>query len=954
MGADSGAVARQASAARDTVAQGMAPAGAAGLLERAAELGAVDWLVSAADDAPAALVLDGEAGIGKTVLWEQGIARALHHGHEVLRLRVRRTDASLPFLGLSELLDPVADSVLSSLSPPLATALKVLLFREPQAAPSDRRTVLTAVARALTAQAAQKTTIVAIDDLQWLDSDSTNALQFAIDRLGQARLGLLLARRADPGQPAPLELHRALPDSRIFQTRLEPLTLRALRRLLHSRADLSAARQEAVRIHQVSAGNPFYALEIARMIAAGLVPSRPGNPLPLPADIRGVVKQRLATLPSASRLPLIAAAVMARPTAQAVAAATDTGPALWVDAGVRTGLIKVAEGRIAFTHPLFAAGVIELALPEELRALHARIASIAGDPEEHAVHLAQSSFPPDDAAAVALAESARLASRRGARLAAAERLHQAVTFTPPGDAAKRVRLSVEAAEAYRDCGNMQRAITVATQALEDAPAGPERAQLLLAMATTEAMPDVRAVLREAAEHAGPDDALQARILNYAGESEWLDGDLAAAAKKFRVAASLAVTAGDTEAERRALGLAGVAGTLLAEPDAADLLHRAQALESAGQPAGPWYSPRHWLAVRALWHDDLAAAIPDLQAEYLRAEQEGNEFDQCGLTFHLTHAELRAGNLAAAARYADIGYELAAQFGGDQNLGVSCAARTLTLACAGDAHAARAVASQGIAAARAAQDRFFGVHLRSAVAFLEVSLGDYAAAADITAGLPEMVAAMGIREPGIFPFAPDRIEALAARGSLNEAWAMTDEWETRGTELGRPRLLATAARCRALCHAAAADLGAAQAAAAHALIEHQQFPAPLELGRTLLVYGQILRRLKKKSEARAVLERAESVFAEIGAPIWAARAQAELSRIGGRAPSPLDLTASERKVAEVVAAGATNREVAGQLFLSVSTVEAILSRVYRKLGVRSRTEMARIVRETRPVTEDRVH
>jgi DNA-binding NarL/FixJ family response regulator len=104
----------------------------------------------------------------------------------------------------------------------------------------------------------------------------------------------------------------------------------------------------------------------------------------------------------------------------------------------------------------------------------------------------------------------------------------------------------------------------------------------------------------------------------------------------------------------------------------------------------------------------------------------------------------------------------------------------------------------------------------------------------------------------------------------------------------------------------------------------------------------------------VLERAECVFAEIGAAIWAARAQAELSRIGGRAPSPLDLTASERKVAEVVAAGATNREVAGQLFLSVSTVEAILSRVYRKLGVRSRTEMARIVRETRPVTEDRVH
>ena len=124
------------------------------------------------------------------------------------------------------------------------------------------------------------------------------------------------------------------------------------------------------------------------------------------------------------------------------------------------------------------------------------------------------------------------------------------------------------------------------------------------------------------------------------------------------------------------------------------------------------------------------------------------------------------------------------------------------------------------------------------------------------------------------------------------------------------------------------------------------PVPLELGRTLLVHGQILRRRKQKSEARAVLERARSIFAEAGASLWLARAQAELARIGGRAPSPRDLTASERTIAEMVAAGATNREAAGQLFLSVSTVEETLSRVYRKLGVRSRTEMARIVRETR--------
>ena len=915
------------------------------MLERAAELAAVDWLVSAPDDGPAALVLDGEAGIGKTVLWEQGIARALQRGHQVLQVRLRPTDAALPFLGLAELLEPVADSVLGSLSAPLASALKALTFREPMDGAADRRTVLTAVTRAMIAQAAEKTTIVAIDDLQWLDADSAEALQFAVRRLGQSRLGFLLSRRTDQDEPAPLELRRALPDNRILQTRPKPLTARALRQLLHSRPDLAAARSEAVRIHQVSGGNPLYALEIARMIASGQVRPQPGSPLPVPADIRGLVTQRLTMLPVASRLPLIAAAVMARPTIPAVVAATDVAPAIWVDAGVAAGLLKVAHGRISFTHPLFAAGVIDLAMPEELRTLHARVASVVADPELRAVHLAQSSLPPDEKAAAALAHSALLASRRGARLAAAEQLHQAVMFTPNSDSARRVHLSVEAAEAYRDGGNMQQAIAVATEALQDAPAGPERARLLLAMASTDAMPDVKVVLREAAEHAGSDDGLRARILNYAGEADWLDGGLLTAAEQFRVAARLAAAAGDADAEVRALGLAGVASTLLAEPDAEDLLHRAQALESAEQPADPWYSPRHWLAVRALWHDDLAAATPVLEAEYLRAEQEGNEFDQCGLTFHLAQAKYRAGSLAEAARYADIGYELAAQFGGDQNIGVACAARALTLACAGDAPSARAVAGQGITAARAARDRFFEVHLRGALTFLEVSVGEYAAAADASAGLRQMIAAMGVREPGIFPFVPDRIEALVVLGRLDEARAMTGEWETLAAELGRPRLMATAARCRALCHAAAADLTAAQAAAVHALAEHRRLPVPLELGRTLLVYGQILRRLKKKSEARAALEQAKSIFAEIGAPIWASRCDAELGRIGGRPPSPLGLSATERRVAEVVAAGATNREAADQLFMSVSTVEATLSRIYGKLGVRSRTEMARVIRGT---------
>jgi DNA-binding NarL/FixJ family response regulator len=150
--------------------------------------------------------------------------------------------------------------------------------------------------------------------------------------------------------------------------------------------------------------------------------------------------------------------------------------------------------------------------------------------------------------------------------------------------------------------------------------------------------------------------------------------------------------------------------------------------------------------------------------------------------------------------------------------------------------------------------------------------------------------------------------------------------------------ATGARCRALFQAARGDLAGASQSAAEALVSHEHFSAPLELARTLLVSGRISRRLKQKIQAREALARARSIFEEAGAPLWVGQTDTELARIGGRPAASADLTVSERRLAEAVASGATNREAADQLFLSVSTVEAMLSRVYRKLGVRSRTQM----------------
>jgi DNA-binding CsgD family transcriptional regulator len=925
----------------------MADPAALGIVGRAPEMAAIDWFLTAVLEGPAALVLEGEAGIGKTTLWEGCLVLASGRRFVVLRARAGPAESDLPLAGLTELLDPVVGGVLPSLTRPLASALSVALLRdEPRGRPPDRRAISAAVASAISALARDKrATIVAIDDFQWLDPESADILRFAARRLGSQRVGVLVARRAgEPGQ-SPLDLESALPDTRVRRLWLRPFTVEALERVLRSRAEVSLPRPVVARIHEASGGNPFYALEIARMIASGQLQHQPGEPLPLPSSAQGLVRRRLEGLPGAVRGPLLAAALMARPTLAAVSAVTNCEPAAWVDAAAEAGLIEAERGRVSFTHPLLSRGLTDLALPHERREIHARIAKVLEDPEESALHLARSSDPPDGRVAAALEESARLARAKGAPLAAAERLHQGFEFTPAGARAARADRAIGASESYRDAGSGEQAVAVVREALQEAPEGPDRARLLLALAKTQAVPDEeQGLLREALQQAGPDEAMQAQILNYTTELYWLDGDLARARAAAEAAAGLAARAGDSQTELTALGQLGTLGTLMGSPDAVDVLVRAEALEPSVPDLSPWYRPGHWLAVRALWRDDLEEARSRLGREFSRAQDEGNDFDRAGLCFHLTHTECRAGNLAAAARYADIGYDIASRYGSDQLLGVDCSAKALAEAHLGNADWARAVADEGIRAARAADDRFFEVHLLSALAFLEVSLGNYAEAAAVSAGLPGTLGAMGIGEPGIFPFVPDRIDTLVALGRLDEAEHLTSQWQARGAELERPRLLATGARCRAQCLAARGRLLPAKDEVALALGHHARLPVPLELGRTLLVEGQVLRRLKQKRPAREAFQRARSLFAGIGAPLWAARADAELSRIGGRAPSAGDLTPSEHQVAVAVASGATNREAADRLFLSVNTVEATLSRVYRKLGVRSRTELGTVLRD----------
>jgi DNA-binding CsgD family transcriptional regulator len=324
----------------------------------------------------------------------------------------------------------------------------------------------------------------------------------------------------------------------------------------------------------------------------------------------------------------------------------------------------------------------------------------------------------------------------------------------------------------------------------------------------------------------------------------------------------------------------------------------------------------------------------------RAVALGNEGAVSAALLHQAELEIRAGNWPLAARQAAEGYERAEQMGREQDMSAHLYARALVDAHVGRVEEARGAAARGIALAERCGDEVFRLQHLAALGFLELSVGDAAAADGILRPLAARLAASGWREPSIYGELPNAIEALVELGELAEARRLLAELQDRVGRIESPWGEAGAGRCEGLILAAEGDLEGALAALERALAVHERLPQPFDLARTLLTLGATQRRARRRSAARATLERALAVFDELGAVLWAQKARAELARIGGRAPSPGGLTPSERRIAELVAGGKTNKEVAAVLVVADRTVESALTQIYRKLAVRSRTELAR--------------
>ena len=351
------------------------------IVGREDELSSMRAFVDDAMHGPATLVLEGEAGIGKSTLWEAGVARARAQGLTVLSSRPAEAERALGFVGLVDLLEGVVDDVLSALLTPRRRALQVaLLHEEASGDPVDRRTLAVAVRDALQLLSERGPILIGVDDVQWLDPSSSGALEFALRRLDASPVSLLLGRRP-VGAAHQSELERALGADRVRQVLVGPLSAGALHRFLRDRLGKSFARQTLLRIHELSGGNPFFALELARILPVVIDPLQP---LAVPETVEELVSVRISALPTSTCNVLAIAAAVGTTSESLLERAGVAADGL--DPAVAAHVIERENGMIRFTHPLLSS-VLYAGLGEGRRGVHARIAEIVEDPVLRARHI---------------------------------------------------------------------------------------------------------------------------------------------------------------------------------------------------------------------------------------------------------------------------------------------------------------------------------------------------------------------------------------------------------------------------------------------------------------------------------------------------------------------------------------------------------------------------------------
>ncbi len=921
---------------------------------RARELGQVGEFLDGLNDGPACLVLTGPPGIGKTTVWKAAVDEARRLGMTVLETRPTETDAGFSFAALADLFDGVEANVLEAVPEPQRDALDVALRRAtPKGAAIDAFAVSLAVRAVLHLLSRSAPTIVAVDDLEWVDTSSTQALDFAFRRLPEEPVGLLATASRQPLSAG--RLPEGFAEERARWVELEGLGADDLAEVLHSRLDTVLGRSAVLRLQHACDGNPMHALELARALARTDALPEPGGPIPVPDDLTTLLRARLEHLPAEVRQALEVAALASDPSVGLIERMEGAGEGLDARLAVaeEAGIVLVRSGGIRFTHPLLA-HVLAADLPaSEARLIHARLADLANEPEDRARHRALASTGPDEEVALDLEAAAADVRARGGSATAADLAEQAATSTPPGRPEDVRRRIIAAAEYHLDAGDPRRSRLLLEGLLADLPPGVIRAVVLQRLGWARYHEDswvaAAPLFEQARGQAVEDASVEASIALDSALASLLTGDVGAAAALAEDVLGQAQALGDRALMAEASAVAGSIEFLSGRGAAESMLERGVELETWSRPRPTLKNPSVALGIVLKWSDDYDRARELLGRAYAKLKETGNERSMPFLLFHLAELECWIGEWTTALEHAGLGIRIAGATGQESGSAFCRYANALVLAHRGSLELAVSEVERALAEA----DRSGAVPavslLRSVLGFIAVSQGDFEGAWAHLGPLAEGVLAGGIAEPGVLRFLGDAVEAQIATGRVAEAEELVHALEARSEELDRPWGRAVAARYRGLLAAAAGDEPGAVRAFEAAEEHHRRLANPFEAARTQLSAGAALRRFRRRRAARDAIGAALEAFEALGASIWAERARSELSRIGGRVAASTALTPTEERIATLVASGEKNREIADVLFLSIKTVEWNLSQIYRKLGVRSRSELTRWIAANEPAT-----
>lgn len=919
-----------------------------GPIGREAETAEICAFLRAAAGTPSAVAIAGDTGIGKTVVWKHVLGAACA-GSRVLSCYPAQAESPLAFSALDDLFGGVIGEVLAELPEARRRAVGAVLLHgrsglsgaDPGHPEPERQLLARGILDVLRALSADRPLVLAVDNAQWLDRPSAGVLGFCIRRLRHEPVSIVATLR-DEDQRGLLGLGRELPSGPFLHVRLGPLSSGAIGQILQSRLGTTFSRSTLARLYEVCAGNPFYALESARALLERGRTCSAGEPLPVPDVLGDLVRHKLRGLTGDTLRVGRLVAASGDPREHVILAAHG-GREPWValDNAIDDGIIERDGDVLRFTHCLLRPVLYGEMTRGERREVHRLLAAHA-ETAERAWHLALSAEGPGDEIAATLDAAAERAAAGGEAGTAAALQEQAVRLTPSAEAGQRRERAVRAGDYHFRAGELTRSRELIESALAGCPAGPGRAAQLIRLAAIHYHHSgwtlAEQTLRQALAQAPHDPALRAHAEQDLAMTQLTAGDLAAASHWAEASLRSAGRAGRPGLAAQSLARVAMLEFLRGNGIRADLLDQAVGLADAPAGRPSMLSPSLARAVILKWGDRLDEARLNFADGYRQATGHGDQVSLPFLLYHFSELECWAGNWDAAAEYARKAGQLASENQQRAMKPAALYALALILAHRGHTDHATELANEALTACERSGNTALRSSVLSVLGFIAVSLGDHHAAHTHLGDAAKAAAGAGLAEPCLARFLPDEIEALAVLGQTGLAGSYAEVLQERGRSLGRPWALATAARCRAHLASVKGDHDGAQAACDEALAAHDRLPMPFELGRTLLVKGMTERRAKRKSAAAASFGRALAIFEHLGAVLWAGKARQELTGTGARPPGG-GLTPTERRVADLIAQGRSNREVARALFVTENTVQTHARHIFQKLGVRSRTELA---------------